>query len=264
MKPYESKLYFCQMKTVISERYILHKDNILPLIANFDEKGETISEARNTIKTFELPNLKINVKAFRKPNFINKIVYNFFRKSKAQRSFEHADFLLKNGFKTPQPIAYMQEDSGLFFGKSYYVSEHLEYDLTYRDIIHDPTFPNWHEILKQFTHFTHKLHEKGIEFLDHSPGNTLILVKENNEYEFFLVDLNRMKFHEKMDDKTRIKNFSKLTSDKNMVAVMSGEYAKLTGKDYHKVFGEMWGNTTKFQQHFHQRRKWKKKLKFWK
>ena len=252
------------MKIVFSEEIISQKNEIIDLVENFETKGKTLYDGRNTIKTFAVSDLKINVKAFRKPNFINKIAYRFFRKSKAQRSFEHANYLLEKGIGTPRPIAYFQEDSGIFFGKSYYVSEHLAHDLTYRDIIHDLTFPNRHEILKRFTKFTHKLHELGIEFLDHSPGNTLIRVKENNEYEFFLVDLNRMKFHEKMDHKTRIKNFSKLTSDKNMVAVMSGEYARITKNEYHKVFGEMWENTTKFQQHFHQRRRWKKKLKFWK
>lgn len=248
------------MKTVFSEYQTSHQKEIIQFIKDFNAKGDTISEARNTIKIFTLPDKKINVKAFKKPHFINKIVYRFFRKSKAQRSFEHAQILLEKGIGTPQPIAYLQEN-GLLFGKSYYVSEQLDYDLTYREIIHDPTFPNRHEILKQFTLFTHKLHENGIEFLDHSPGNTLITVGENNQYAFYLVDLNRMKFHKKMDHKTRINNFKKLTSDKSMVAVMSGEYAKITGNDYHQVFNEMWEQTTKFQQHYHQKRAWKKKLK---
>lgn len=252
------------MKTVFSEHQISEKQEITQLIEDFHTKGNTISKARNTIKTFELPNLKINVKAFKKPNVINKIVYGTFRKSKAQRSFEHAQTLLKKEIGTPRPIGYLQESSGLLFGKSYYVSEHLEYDLTYREIIHDPNFPNRHEILKQFTAFTHKLHENGIEFLDHSPGNTLIVVGENNHYDFYLVDLNRMKFHEKMDAKTRIGNFKKLTSDKNMVAVMSGEYAKITGRDYHEVFSQMWAQTQKFQQRYHGKRRLKNKLKFWK
>lgn len=252
------------MKTVFSENHFSNKKEISQLIHNFNSEGDTISRGRNIIKTYKIKGQKINIKAFKKPNFINKIVYGILRKSKAQRSFENAAFLLEKGIGTPQPIAYLQEDAGLLFGKSYYVSEHLECDLTYRDIIHDTIFPNRHEILKQFTVFTHKLHENGIEFLDHSPGNTLIVVGENNQYDFYLVDLNRMKFHKKMNEKKRIKNFSKLTSDKNMVSVMSGEYAKLTGKDYHQVFNDMWMQTTKFQEKYHNKRKMKKRLKFWK
>lgn len=251
------------MKAIFSKDQLANKEEILGLIKDFDQKGDTISHARNTIKTFEVDGQKLNIKSFRKPNFINKIVYGKFRKSKARRSFEHAEILLKRGIGTPRPVAYMEEN-GLLFGKSYYVCEHLDYDLTYRDIIHDTTFPNRHEILKQFTEFTHQLHENGIEFLDHSPGNTLIVVGDDEQYGFYLVDLNRMKFHKNMPTKTRIKNFSKLTSDKNMVSVMSGAYAKLTGRNFEEVFTDMWLQTTKFQEHFHAKRRWKKKAKPWK
>ncbi len=251
------------MTEIFSEDGMVLKKKILQSVEAFP-KGETIyGGERNTIKTFEFPDIKLNIKAFKKPNIFNKIAYRFFRKSKAQRSFEHAAFLLEKGIGTPKPLAYLQNDSGLFFGKSYYVCEHLEHDITYREIIHDPNFPNRNEILKQFTLFTHRLHENGIEFLDHSPGNTLIVISENNRYDFFLVDLNRMKFHEKMDHETRIKNFSKLTSDKNMVAVMSAEYAKLINGDYLQIFTEMWGLTEKFQQKYHRKRRLKKQFLFW-
>src|SRR5699024_10213590 len=131
---------------------------------------------------------------------------------------------LEKGINTPYPIAYFQESASPFFGKSYYISHHLAYDFTFRDLI-NPEFPNRYEILRQFTEFTFKLHECGIEFLDHSPGNTLIIAENNTEYTFYLVDLNRMKFHEKMDYETRIKNFARLTPDKYMVFEMSRKYA---------------------------------------
>ena len=251
------------MTTVFSEEGELIKKEIIHSVDVFQKAKTIYGGERNTIKAFALPGIKLNIKAFKKPNIFNKIAYRFFRKSKAQRSFEHALFLLKNGIGTPKPLAYFQQDSDLFFGKSYYVCEHLDYDLTYREIIHDPNFPNRNEILKQFTLFTHILHENGIEFLDHSPGNTLIKIDGDNRYDFYLVDLNRMKFHKTMDYETRIKNFSKLTSDKNMVAVMSAEYAKLIGKEYDKIFADMWGLTEKFQHKYHRKRKLKKRFLFW-
>jgi hypothetical protein len=36
------------------------------------------------------------------------------------------------------------------------------------------------------------MHEASINFLDHSPGNTLIVKKSEGKYDFYLVDLNRM------------------------------------------------------------------------
>ena len=66
-------------------------------------------------------------------------------------------------------------------------------DLTFRELTKDLNYPDHEIILRAFTRFTFQLHENGINFLDHSPGNTLVK-KVGKEYEFYLVDLNRMNF----------------------------------------------------------------------
>lgn len=90
--------------------------------------------------------------------------------------------------------------------------------------------------MRQFTKFSFDLHEKGIEFLDHSPGNTLIKKIESNQYEFYLVDLNRMKFHNNMDFEARMKNLRRLTPKEDMIAVISNEYAKFYNKSETEIF----------------------------
>ena len=45
---------------------------------------------------------------------------------------------------------------------------------TYRELITFPNYPDREEILRQFTAFTKQLHDNGVLFKDHSPGNTLI------------------------------------------------------------------------------------------
>src|SRR5690606_2691542 len=161
---------------------------------------------RNVIKSFDLDGEKINIKSFKKPNSFNSVVYKFIRKSKAKRSFEYADNLLKVGILTPFPIAYIEEFSALGLDRSYYISQHIEYDFDFRDLIHQPKFPDRVNILQQFTEFTFKLHENNINFFDHSPGNTLIVKKPNNQYDFYLIDLNRMDV-ESMDFDKRMHNF---------------------------------------------------------
>ncbi|WP_411768126.1 lipopolysaccharide kinase InaA family protein [Winogradskyella sp. A3E31] len=227
------------------------------LIADFESIDGGVGD-RNTIKVVDLESIKVNIKAFKVPNFINQLAYNFFRKSKAQRSFEFANTLERLNVGTPQPLAYFEYKTLLFFKKSYYISEQLEYDLTYRELITDFNYPDYEAILRAFTRFTHSLHKKGIQFLDHSPGNTLIK-KNNDSYKFYLVDLNRMKFGQ-MDFKTRIKNFSRLTPHKSMVEIMSDEYAKCTGEDFETIYNLMWKETSKFQYKFHRKKILKKKL----
>ena len=240
--------------------------SVLQMIENFKTSGILFGDGkRNTIKLFELGDKTINIKSFKVPHLVNRIVYKYFRKSKARRSYEYATFLLENGIGTPQPIAFFEHSNWIGLKDSYYVSEHLNVDLTYRELITIPDYPDHENILRQFTRFTFGLHEKGIEFLDHSPGNTLIKKGEEGQYQFYLVDLNRMNFHASMHFEQRMKNLSRLTSKKEMIAIMSDEYAKCYSlKSSVEIFQKMWEETSRFREGFERKKRLKKKLKFWK
>jgi tRNA A-37 threonylcarbamoyl transferase component Bud32 len=251
------------MSKKIHNKFLHNKNDLDTIIYNFDTEGKPFgNQERNSLKLFDLEGLIINVKSFRIPNIVNQIAYKFLRKSKAQRSFEYAKKLQNLNIGTPQPIAYYEFKTFILFKKSYYISEQLDCDLTYRELTKDLKYPNHEAILRAFTRFTYRLHENNVLFLDHSPGNTLIK-KIENDYEFYLVDLNRMKF-EPMSFEDRIKNFARLTIHKSMVEIMSDEYSKCVGEPFGKVFSLMWKFTEEFQEKFHRKKRLKKKLKFWK
>lgn len=246
----------------VNPQFKQSEKEILAAFQNFENSGkEFVNGERNTIKLFEIANQTINIKSFKIPNKLNQLVYRYFRKSKARRSFEFATILLEKGIGTPTPIAFMESFSGLGLNKSFYASIHQKYDLTFRELVEIPDFPDHENILRQFTRFCYKMHQSGIEFKDHSPGNTLILKKEDGNYEFFLVDLNRMNFHENMNWELRMKNLSRLTPKKEMVEVMCDEYAKISGQNKERLFGLLWGFTSKFQEKYHRKQRLKKKLK---
>ena len=250
------------MKFIISKSYKSSEREVLRCLERFEEGALLGDGARNKIRLFPLGDKELNIKSFKIPNIVNKLAYRFLRKSKAERSYEYAQRLLSKGIGTPYPIAYAEELQGLYFKRSFYISEHLACDLTYRSLVQDRHYPDWENILRAFTRFTWELHEKHIEFLDHSPGNTLIRKGESG-YEFFLVDLNRMNFRE-MDFEARMKNFSRLTPQKEMVEIMASEYARLSNMPEAAVFEKMWFYTTDFQERFFRKKALKKKLKFWK
>ena len=249
------------MNSFFNTEIDIDKAELLSLIENFDDLNGGTGE-RNIIKILKFNGININIKAFKIPNIINQVVYSFFRKSKAQRSFEYAIKLKNLGIGTPKPIAYFEYKSNSLFKKSFYVSEQQDCDLTYRELTTNFDYPDYEDMLRAFTRFTYNLHEKGIHFLDHSPGYTLIK-KKHKSYDFYLVDLNRMNFAP-LDFETRIKNFAKLTIHKSMVEIMSDEYAKCIGKPYDKIFDLMWKETEAFQYRFHRKKRLKKRLKFWK
>lgn len=246
----------------VHNEYKAHTAALTNFIINFDTKGEDFGDQdRNSLKLFKIEAKTLNAKSFRIPNIINQVAYRFLRKSKAQRSFEYANRLQSLGIGTPQPVAYYEFKTWLLFKKSFYISEQLDCDLTYRELTTDSNYPNHEAILRAFTRFTYDLHEKQVKFLDHSPGNTLIK-KVGEDYAFYLVDLNRMEF-KSMDFEERIKNFAKLTTHKSMIEVMSDEYAKCSNLSYEEVFNLMWHNTQDFQRRYWRRRRIKNKLLFW-
>ncbi|MBZ9729462.1 lipopolysaccharide kinase InaA family protein [Salegentibacter sp. JZCK2] len=249
------------MKLYISKYHKLSKKSIAEILLNFNAVGQSLfgddKGRRNRIKVVEKDGKKFNIKSFKQPNYINRYVYVFLRKSKAERSFEFAEKLTNKDIGTPKPIAYAEETSKGALTKSFYISEHLDCDLTFRDL--DLTKPGHEDILRAFTRFTYDLHQKKIEFLDHSPGNTLIQLN-NGDYRFYLVDLNRMVF-KSLNFTERMKNFARLTSDKEKVKIMAEEYAELLGKTENEVFNKMWFFTRSFFENRGKKRKMKLKLK---
>lgn len=229
---------------------------------DFEQAGaEFIIGKRNKIKLFQVNQSQMNVKSFKIPNKINQFIYKYFRKSKARRSFEYANILLEKGIGTPTPIAFQENYNGLGLQKSFYASAHQEYDLTFRELVEIKDFPDEENILRQFTQFCYKMHQAGIEFKDHSPGNTLIKKSNDDSYKFFLVDLNRMNFHDSMSIDLRMKNLSRLTPKKEMVKIISDEYSKISGENSEKLFNLLWKFTSIFQTKYHRKHNAKNKLK---
>ena len=249
------------MNIVFSKNFKGDTDAIKQCITDFDTSGKKFDERkRNSLKLFTIGERVINVKSFKVPNLINRIAYKYLRGSKAARSFEYAHKLLENGILTPQPIAYFEEE-GLLFGQSFYVSNHLNYDLTYRELCEASPYLGNQDILSAFARFTYSLHEKGIHFLDHSLGNTLIVINDEG-YDFYLVDLNRMKFGP-MDFNTRMNNFARLSPRPEDIAVMASAYAAVSGDNEKKVYDSMLAAVQHFQEAFYKKKRLKKRLKFW-
>ncbi|MBF4472480.1 Kdo domain containing protein [Flavobacterium sp. HJJ] len=238
---------------------------IIKDISRFNMSGTLFGDGkRNIIKLFELDEKTVNIKSFKIPNLINKVAYKYFRKSKARRSFEYATFLLEKGIGTPEPIAYLENYNWIGLKDSYYASEHLQCDLTYRELVQIPDYPDHENILRQFTRFSYDLHQKGIEFIDHSSGNTLIKKRSDGNYDFFLVDLNRMKFHQSMSFEMRMFNLRRLTPKPEMIAIMSNEYAKFIEESESLIYEKMLHYTKEFQIGIVKKQHLKKTLKFWK
>lgn len=228
------------------------------IIHSFNDSGKTYWKKRNTIKVFDLGDRQWNVKSFKVPHLINRFAYKYVRGSKARRSFEHGKKLLSKGILTPKPIGYVEHSTVVGLEESFYVSENLNYDLKFENLF-DENYPDRVNILEQFTEFTHQLHENEIHSFDHSKGNTLMIKKPDGSYDFYLVDLNRMKF-EKMDYQQRIDNFNRLSLTSSMIEIIGSKYASITRLDKAKVISDITASCDKFHEFKYRKMRWKKKF----
>ena len=248
---------------VVAEEFKAHREALIQAALKFDQLHAPLigTGDRNVIKRIEIDGIAMAVKSFKRPNWINRLVYRYWRKSKAHRSYLYANRLTDLGIGTPKPVAFMESFGCSGIQRSFYFSLNITADYTFRDLIHTPNLPHRDSLIEAFTRFTFDLHQKGILFQDHSPGNTLITTNGSSA-DFYLVDLNRMTF-KTLSDTERIENFSRLTPLKEMVDKMSVTYARLMQWPEAQLKQDMWRVTQNFQQRFHRKRRLKKKLFFW-
>lgn len=187
-----------------------YKEFILDIKKYFEDSEEAIHNARNIIKILNFNHQKFAVKSFKVPNFFNKIIYTFFRKSKAQKSYDHSIKLMNLDIDLPQPIGYIEYYKNGLIETSYFVSEYIKYDFTIKEVLRDPSFEYRDTILEQFVIFTYSLHKKGVYHLDYSAGNILIKTRDKKQYSFYIVDINRMTFNTTLTLNERMKNFNML------------------------------------------------------
>jgi serine/threonine protein kinase len=199
---------------------------IINIRQHFKDATNSIHKARNEIKIVNYNKQELVIKSFKVPHFINKLVYTFFRDSKAKKSYNNSIRIKKF---VPTPIGYIEFKKFGLIHNSYFISENFNYDFTIREPLLDENFENREEIFKAFAIFSHQLHEEEIFHLDYSPGNILIK-KEDDEYIIKIVDINRMKF-KILTLEERLENFSKLWAKDDDMKIIVKEYAKVVNED---------------------------------
>ena len=207
-------------KIVINENYKEFKEFILNIKEYFRENSNTIHKARNELKVINYKDVQTVVKAFKIPNIINQIVYAYFRDSKAKKSYENSIKLINLKINTPMPIGYIEFYRNLLFKESYFISQKLDYLYTIREPLRDINFEDRDIILKGFVAFTYNLHKNRVYHKDYSAGNILVFKNEKDEYDFSLVDINRMEF-KPIDLELGLDNFAKLWLDSDNLQIIA-------------------------------------------
>lgn len=199
---------------------------IADTIDNFATQGHIIQNHRNEIKIFEYQKNKFVVKSFKKITIANRIIYKFLRKSKARRSYENALRLLDLKIGTPFPAAYVEESSGLFLKNSYFISCFVEHETADRYLTERPDAP----FLEAMGAFLYNLHKKEVFHFDLHTSNILTTKDHKGNFDFSLVDINRLKF-KKPTQQRRVKNLNRLFLPFEQYSILISKYAEMAEFD---------------------------------
>lgn len=216
-------------ESIILNPQYLHIESFVKSIPDiFSKEGVTIYKSRNEIKVFEFNGLQINVKQYRKPSFLNRIIYTLIRPSKGLRAFNYAKILTDKGFSTPEPIAYIVYKQHNIIAESYFISIQSQLSRTMYEF-GTSEMKGKEDVVKALGLFTARMHDAGIYHRDYSPGN-ILFDKVDGEVQFCLVDINRMDFGA-VSIKKGCKNFQRLWGKDDFFTLLATEYAKCRGID---------------------------------
>jgi serine/threonine protein kinase len=178
---------------VVNPKYEQQRKCLKKLVNDFDKGGRILYDGRNQIRLFEIKGQQFVVKRYKRHDWLKRIVYSFFRKNKARRSYENAILLGERDFTTPAAVAYIEErDLGLL-RQVYYICEYTNAKPIRPRLIEQEPFDQ--QLAKAYARFVASLHERGILHRDLNPTNVLF-TENDGHYRFELIDINRMHFYD--------------------------------------------------------------------
>jgi serine/threonine protein kinase len=217
------------MKLHINKKYEEYSDAIRAML-NGERKNEQVFCCnRNTVERFTVDGKEFVVKRYKRPTWLNRFVYTFLRKSKAERSYLYAEQLLAAGFETPAPVAYGARRRFGLFDIGYFVSEydpHPSLDIVYAE----SDEAERKALHSDFIAFTLRLHAKGIVHHDFNPRNIMVR-RDASGYHFSLIDNNRMSFGRVPDAREAMGEFDQLGTDVRGLLQIIPDYVEARGFD---------------------------------
>jgi len=227
-------LYFSEKSSHVCciPEYKFIKSILVDFFPWFEKQGEVIHVDRNIIKVFDKALIDsaddLVAKSFKVPNVISRIIYSFFRQSKAKRSFYNSLKLEAAGFSVPSPVAYVECTDKKLINNSYFISKKIDSDCTLHEVYRQQMF-DWNEVLPHVVEQAYLMHQSGMLHRDFSHGNILVK-KKGDVFSFSFVDLNRL-YKGNVGFESGLKSLVRLANDEESLLVLAKCYAAQAKRD---------------------------------
>ncbi len=222
-------------KIFITPSYYQLSDFLYLIPEKFDSLGKIVHDGRNQIRVVDIEGTTLVIKYFKRITLANKYIYAHFRKSKAQRAYEHSELFLSRQINSPQPVGYINCFAKGMLVKSYYVSLYTDYrpigDLLALSLAESG------EPLEAFGRFTYRLHKNELFHQDYNIGNILFKLVDN-QYDFTLIDNNRLKVQPYTLERS-LKSMCRLYLPAECLEVVAAGYAEAAGVDKTEIISSV-------------------------
>ena len=216
------------MKVRIATPYVAADSYIRQIPSFYEQEGELIFRKRNVVKRFHTPYGDWIVKRYKRPLFIQRLAYTFWRKSKALRAFLYAKRLRDLGINTPTEVAYIEIDDGLLFSDSYFVSLPCPWPSLFDEMVgKSDSFDSM--LADQLATYLITLHQKGVLHGDLNLDNILCNKKSDDCIEFALIDTNRTRFVSHPTQTDCLNNLVRITHRRKLLYYIVSRYAQMRG-----------------------------------
>lgn len=249
------------MKVVIAQGYEYARDFLSSVPSLFLKKeGRALHEGRNEVRLFNVNGTPLVVKRYKRVNFIQRIVYSFFRATKAERAYRFAGILRQRGIATPHEVAYMEQRERGLFSIGYFVSLECTAPSLYHPLDVQDVFDR--ALAKALARFIVCLHQKGVLHGDMNFGNFLYHWQEDGICHFSVIDTNRSHFRDSWPSREEcLSNFQTMTHRREVYEFIVREYAVLRNWDVEQTVTDAFHYLDMFEQRHQRKEKFIKHLK---
>lgn len=217
------------MKLVFSDTYREYADYIRQIPELFERgEGELLYSERNEVRRMEHQGKVFIVKRYKRVNAIQRVVYTFFRKTKAARAYLFAQEFRRRGIDTPREIAYMETFSHGLFTVGYFVSEECLWREVAIDLRNREDYDR--DLGRAVIQHLVLMHSRGVLHGDLNLTNFLYRREADGHCRFMLIDINRSHFTDGMpSDSQCLRNLVRITHRRDLYEFLIRQYALLRG-----------------------------------
>lgn len=226
------------MKIVIAEKYRKFSDFINNVPMRFDDDGsEVLKQKRNSVRRFVHDGMVFVVKRYKRVNWLQGLIYTFFRPTKAERAYRFAAEMRHRGIKTPHEIAYIETKERGLFSVGYFICEECKGKEVYEEVIDKQDYD--HKLVDAVIDYIVLMHSRGVLHGDLNSANFLYTKEEDGKYSLEVIDTNRSHFCDGEPTYMQcLQNLKRFTHRRDLYEYVVRGYARRKGWNEEKTLAD--------------------------